>query len=88
MELRFDETFRKIAQSIIAEGKTEGEWGEVESDDMFQSGGYVGGYDAVEGAFTFSYYGADGEYWFQLTLDEIRDVADGVRNAVDARLAG
>jgi hypothetical protein len=86
--VELDDTFREIARSIIVGGKTEDEWSEIESDDMFQSGAYSGGFDATERAFTFSFYGPDGEYWFQLTLDEMRDVADGIRSAVEARPAG
>jgi hypothetical protein len=55
---------------------------------MFQEGPYVGGYDAIEAAFTFSYYADDhSEYWFQLTLAEIQEVATGTRTTVDIRAA-
>ena len=81
MKLQLDDTFLQIARSIVAEGKTVKEWAEIESDDMFQSGAYVGGYDATEQAFTFSFYG-ESEYWFQLTLDEIRNVCGGQKLCV------
>ncbi|HEV8262860.1 MAG TPA: hypothetical protein VGQ19_19155 [Burkholderiales bacterium] len=88
MKLTIDDHFREIAQSILAEGRSDEEWSEIESDDMFQSGPYVGGYEATEAAFTFSYYDDDQkEYWFQLTLDEMKDVAEGKRTTIEARPA-
>ena len=89
MELKVDDGLRQIAREIVNEEKDDAEWSEIESDDMFQRGPYVGGYDATEQAFTFSYYdAADNEFWFQLTLDEIKDLAAGKRDAVDMRPAG
>ena len=88
MELKVDDLFREMARSIVSEGNTDEEWAEIESDDMFQEGPYVGGYDAIEEAFTFSYYADDGnEYWFQLTLGEIQEVATGSRTTVEMRPA-
>lgn len=56
-----------MARSILGEGHTDGEWADIESDDMFQEGPYVGGCDAIEEAFPFSYYADDSrKYWFQL----------------------
>lgn len=68
---------RKIAQSILNENKTVEDWAAVESDDMFQEGDYVGGFDADEGEFCFSYYGPDGEFWFQASLDQMAAIARG-----------
>jgi hypothetical protein len=62
---------------IVDTNRTEAEWGAVESDDMFERGPYVGGYDADERAFTFSVHADDGELWFQFTLDEARSIVAG-----------
>ena len=66
-----------ILEDIVAENKREEEWAEIESDDMFQNDPYVGGYDADEEAFCFSYFAEDREYWFQLTLDEVKSAVAG-----------
>lgn len=68
--------FRDICSSIVAEQRSLDGWRAVESDDMFQSEHFCGGFDATEDAFCFSFYAADGtEYWFQLTLPEVSSVA-------------
>ena len=41
---------------------------------MFQEGRYVGGFDADEAEFCFSYHGEE-EYWFQISLDDVTRVA-------------
>ena len=88
MELTIDSEFRSICQEIVAENQTEEEWAEVESDDMFQSENYVGGFDADEEAFCFSYYAPDGqEYWFQFTLDEAKAVTAGETPVIEIRPA-
>lgn len=88
MDLPVPEEFRAMCTGIVAEEKDAQAWAEIESDDMFQSPSFVGGYDADEEAFCFSYYGDAGvEYWFQLTLEEVRLVADGTLNLLDVRPA-
>lgn len=77
MKLIIDELLTSIFEQILAENKTDDEWAEIESDDMFQNRTYVGGYDADEEAFCFSFYADEGEYWFQLTLDEIKEAVKG-----------
>ena len=78
------DTFREIAR----ENKSDDEWALIESDDMFQSLHYCGGYDATERAFCFSYFPHEGsEYWFQLTLDELRKIVERGFGDVDARPA-
>jgi hypothetical protein len=54
---------------------------------MFQVGDYEGGFDAEEAAFCFSVRSAEGEWWFQLTLDEIIDVVERRRGTFEARPA-
>ena len=54
------------------------QWAEIESDDMFQSASFCGGFDANEKAFLFSWYTNDTEaYWFQLSLEGAVDIANG-----------
>ena len=88
MHIEVSEEFRRICREIVAEGKSLSEWAETESDDMFQSPSFVGGYDADEEAFCFSFYDNErAEHWFQLTLDEIRRVDDGSLERIDLRPA-
>lgn len=78
----------QVCHAILRENKTDDEWSEIESDDMFQQGSIHGGYEALEQAFCFSYYAPDGdEFWFQLTLPEIKDVASGQKQLVEIRPA-
>lgn len=89
MQLAIDSEFRTICHEIVAENQTEEEWAEVESDDMFQSESYEGGFDADEEAFCFSHYAPDGqEYWFQITLAEAKAIAAGENPVIEARLPG
>ena len=85
--LPVDADLAAIAADIIREDRTELEWAAVESDDTFQRGRYVGGYEEPERAFTFSFYGKDGELWFQFTLDQARAIAAGRQKTVHARPA-
>jgi len=87
MKLQLDENFRAIARAILAQGKELEEWVEIESDDMFQKGLFVGGFDATEGEFCFSFEGSDGEFWFQLSLNDISKAASGELAEVEARPA-
>ena len=65
------ESFFKIVTQIVNEKKSLDEWAEIESDDMFQTEEYVGGYDATEKEFCFGVFIDSCEYWFQLSLDDI-----------------
>lgn len=88
MELPVPHDLRSICRQIVAEGKTNDEWSEIEADDWFQTDRVDGGHDALERAFTFSYHPLEGgELWFQLTLDEASRVAAGEMGVVDARPA-
>lgn len=67
-----------ICEAIADQAYTPVQWARFESDDMFQSEQIVGGYDATEKAFTFSYFDSDKkEWWFQLTLKDVNEIADG-----------
>jgi hypothetical protein len=86
--LPVDDEFRAICREILAAGKAPAEWALIESDDMFQSERYEGGYDATEGECCFSRYDdAGGELWFQLSLDEVRQVVEGSLSELRGRRA-
>jgi hypothetical protein len=77
MKIQVDEQFFNICEKILSENKTQQEWAFIESSDMFQTRNYCGGYDATEDAFCFSYYDPDGqEFWFQLSLNEVKEIVD------------
>ena len=80
--------FIEIAKEVKADSKSEEQWALVESDDMFQNGAYVGGFAGTELAFCFSVYEAGKECWFQLSLDEMKDVAEGRKSVVEISPAG
>lgn len=82
-----EDAFRRICEQIVSEGLQESQWAAIESDDMFRVGNYEGGFDADEVAFCFSVHSADGEWWFQLTLEEIVDVVERRRETFEARPA-
>lgn len=89
MKLEITNELKDLCRRIIQERRTENEWAAIESDDMFQTNNYVGGFDATEMAFCFSFYNAVGtEYWFQLTLAEVEQIAVEQVSSVEARLAG
>ena len=78
MKIKVDEEFMLIVDKILSFDKGDNEWALVESDDIFQTKQYEGGYDGTERAFCFSYYGRPPEeYWFQLALDDIQKVKAG-----------
>lgn len=71
----------RLFEQILQEDRSEYEWSLIESDDMFQSENYIGGFDATEMAFCFSYFDSErSEHWFQLELREVRAavVANGL----------
>lgn len=54
------------------------EWDRVESCDAFQRGSFVGGYDACEQEFTFSYYdAAKKEWWLSFSVPIAEKIARG-----------
>ncbi len=73
-----DEELRSICRSIFAEGLSLEQWAEIESCDMFQSRSFCGGFDADERLLLFSWYTNDkSEYWFQLSIEEVEEIANG-----------
>jgi hypothetical protein len=88
MNIQVTDEFRSICSEIVSQGKSDAEWAAIESDDMFQSQNFTGGFDATEMAFCFSYVDPSGvEYWFQLTHSELLEVAAGRKSSIEARLA-
>ena len=85
MRIPVEEALRRIARLIIDEHKTIDEWAAIESDDMFQDERYVGGFDADEQEFCFSYHGSEGEVWFQLSLEQMAEIAMGGSPDVECR---
>jgi hypothetical protein len=78
MQIKVDEELRGILRQLAASNRSEDEWSLIESDDMFQSEHFVGGFDATERAFCFSFFSeSDGEYWFQFPLSVISPAIDG-----------
>ena len=88
MDIKITDEFIDICEDILSEEKSEDEWALIESDDMFQSDSFCGGYNADEMSFCFSYYATDGkEYWFQLTLDEIEKIVNKSLLTIPGRVA-
>ena len=84
---QFKSEFIEIAKSICTENKAIDQWKEIESSDMFQKGIYIGGFDATEMQFTFSLYEDGREFWFQLPLGSVCDVAKGIQTTIEIRPA-
>lgn len=64
-------------------------WCEIESDDMFQQGRFIGGFDADEREFCFSYYeSSEVEYWFQFSLEAAFKISKGVKLSINGRVGG
>lgn len=85
--LKIESEFLEILKEISSENKTVYEWREIESSDMFQSNKYCGGFDAIEDKFTFSYYDdRNGEFWFEVSLDEIDKILKGEVNQIQTRI--
>lgn len=68
--------FLEIAKEIINENKSPDDWALIEASDMFQRGNYVGG--AMQRKWrSLLVFMKRGQYWFQLTLDEIQNFVSG-----------
>jgi hypothetical protein len=84
--MKIDFELQLLLKKILDEKLSEEQWKQIESSDMFQSENYIGGFDATEMAFTFSFYSPNGrEFWFQLTLDEILMIDRGEIKEIDLR---
>ena len=86
MKQNINQEFKEICIQILAENKSEKEWYEIESSDMFQTANYCGGFDGTEMEFTFSYYNEKKEeYWFQLSLKNIASLVSGELKKIEMR---
>ena len=87
-QLKIDDELRDICHQIKKKNKSIEEWNEIESDDMFQTKNYCGGFDGIEQEFCFSYYDGEGkEWWFQFSLFEIERIISGKLLYIDMREA-
>ena len=84
MQIVPDDALTAICREIIAAGRTESEWAERESSDMFQRGTYCGGFDADEMEFCFDTLIDGTEYWFQFNLQDAARIAVGHAVALEA----
>lgn len=82
-----DRSLLEIAREIVRLNLSDSDWAGRESDDEFQRGAFVGGYDADERSFCFSVDREGTELWLQLSSDDIAAVAAGRMNFVSARPA-
>lgn len=88
MNLKITPELFSIFQKIIRENKNETQWAEIESSDMYQTENFSGGFDETENAFCFSYYDQKkNEYWFQLPLNEIKNIVDDQTHFIAIRKA-
>lgn len=62
-QLKANDDLRAICREIVAAGKTADEWDRTGADERFGRGPFVGGYDAAEQGFTFSYRDAAKKEW-------------------------
>lgn len=88
MKHRIADSFVELCKQIVSESKSLDEWYEMRSDDMFQSEKYCGGFESMEDEFTFSLFKDNGcEYWFQLSLEQVEEIAQGKLTTVDIKPA-
>ena len=77
-QLKVDEELLSLCKEIQSEGKSDEQWAEIESCDMFQTKNYCGGYDACEHGFWFSYYDQNKtEWWFEITTELLSKIING-----------
>lgn len=86
IEIPITEELENICKEILSKDLSLEQWSEIESDDMFQSKIYSGGYDSDEQAFCFSLYKNGKEFWFQITLGEVILIVNGDMNFIKVDL--
>ncbi len=86
MNIPINEELKTICSQIFEKGLTLAQWAEIESDDMFQTKTFEGGFDATEKEFVFAHF-AEKEYWFQLSIEQVSDINKGSVMKIIARLA-
>jgi hypothetical protein len=84
MKIPIDDDLRSICQKIQDADRTLEQWAEHESDDMFQAGGFKGGFNPMESEFCFSYHDAEGkEHWIQLPLGDVAKILSGNMSEIE-----
>ena len=83
MNHKIEEDLRIICREILEEKKSLVQWAEIESDDMFQRGNYLGGFDATEKEFCFSLFLDNNEYWFQFSLYDAEEITKNKINFIN-----
>ena len=87
MLIQIDDSLYKICHYINSMNKDVDEWSKIESSNYFQIGHYCGGFDSIENAFCFSYYKDNKEFWFQLSLDKIKNILHKEIDKIEVRPA-
>ena len=83
-----NDEMQSICKEIKSMQFSDEQWSEIESDDMFQTNGFIGGYDADEKEFCFSCIHTSGiEFWFQFNLNLSIEIANGSKPAIVGREA-
>ncbi|TQF68052.1 hypothetical protein [Pseudoalteromonas luteoviolacea] len=78
MDIPIEEELKSICIEIVDQNYSTHQWSETESSDMFQSPSFVGGFDADELEFCFSYFDENRiEFWFQFTLEQAKSISKG-----------
>lgn len=87
MEIPIESELVMICREIKDKALSIEQWSEIESDDLFQTSQYTGGFDADEKEFCFSYFSDDVEYWFQLDLKLAQKISEGFEPKIQGRRA-
>ncbi|CAN0197937.1 unnamed protein product [Discosporangium mesarthrocarpum] len=84
MKHKIEPELLEICKEILIEDKTLAEWSEIECGDWFQTENYIGGFEAEEQEFTFSYYDEEGkEFWFQINMEQVTGITNGQIKEID-----
>ena len=86
MDIPIKDELKSICIEIVDQNYSIHQWSEIESSDMFQSTSFVGGFDADEFEFCFSYFDESRtEFWFQFTLEQAMSISIGERVRLSGR---
>ena len=78
MDIPIEDELKSICIEIVNQDYSTHQWLKIESSDMFQSLSFVGGFDADEMEFCFSYFDENRtEFWFQFTWDQAQSISKG-----------
>ncbi|WP_430901878.1 MULTISPECIES: hypothetical protein [unclassified Paraflavitalea] len=83
MKHKLELEFYEISKQIVLENKSLLEWAEIESDDMFQTNLYEGGFDSTGMEFVFSVFIDNKEYWFQVSIEDMYKINDRLISEVE-----